>query len=638
MKKVVRDYLDYNSKELIKSEKRLSDVFRLMFRPTDYIIAETTENYRIRRYTYGEVLKMINIASKKLYERIGATHGYVGLEMENSVQWIVAFWAILKSGNKPYLVNCRHPKALSEKIAKALDIKYILGNEETALDFEFIPYCEIAPEKDDSEDCGAFESEFENEIAIATSATSLAGTVCFYSGTEICEQLLNVEGILKNSKRMAAHYKGSLKQLAFLPFYHVFGLFAVYFWFVFFGRTVVFLKDYSPKTILDTARNHEVTHIFAVPMLWHTVEKELLDTVRREGPKKEKKLQRGIKICNVLQNIFPDFGPTLSQKIMSEVTSELFGQSVKFMISGGSNLRDSALKLINGIGYPLHNGYGMSEVGITSVELRKRVKDRCENSIGRPFCSVEYKLDENSVLHVKGSSTCKRLLRDGEYIHIDEWYNTGDIMECIDGNYYIRGRQNDLVISENGENINPDMLEQYFTIPFANRFSALGLDGTLSLVVEVPKNLKAEAAESIKSVVQSVNKSLPLASQIGRFYFTFDAIAAETAIKVSRQYLKRGIGDETIKLIPFDELVCNESETLDKETVERLCQIIAGVLSVKPEEIGINQHLVHDLGATSLQYFAVVVAIGEEFKVKNWSVNDSYCYTVSEFCEYIERH
>ena len=205
MKKVIRDYLDYNYKELKKSPKTLADVFRLMFREKDYIIAETTENYRIRRYTYGEVEKMVNAAAVKLNKRIGATHGYVGLEMENSVEWIVSFWAILKSGNKPYLVNCRHPKELSNKIAKSLDIKYILSMKPAALDFEYISYSEIAPKKGDIEDIASVEGEFENELAIATSATSLQGTVCFYTGMEISEQLLNAKEIIESSKRMAAH-------------------------------------------------------------------------------------------------------------------------------------------------------------------------------------------------------------------------------------------------------------------------------------------------------------------------------------------------------------------------------------------------------------------------------------------------
>ena len=135
-----------------------------------------------------------------------------------------------------------------------------------------------------------------------------------------------------------------------------------------------------------------------------------------------------------------------------------------------------------------------------------------------------------------------------------------------------------------------------------------------------------------------MNNSLPLSSQIGKFYFTQDPIAAETAIKVSRQYLKRGIDNGSISLIPFDDIECENLELLNEDMVKRLRKIISEVLSVDEKEIGINKHLVHDLGATSLQYFAVIVAIGEEFKVQNWSENDSYCYTIAEFCDYLERH
>ena len=54
---------------------------------------------------------------------------------------------------------------------------------------------------------------------------------------------------------------------------------------------------------------------------------------------------------------------------MHEVTDSLFGKSVLFCISGGSYIKEDTLRLINGLGYPLYNGYGMTEAGVTSVEL-----------------------------------------------------------------------------------------------------------------------------------------------------------------------------------------------------------------------------------------------------------------------------
>lgn len=305
MKKILRDYINYNQTKLENSDKTLKDIYDLMFRCKDQIIAETYENFRIRQYTYKEVDSWIEKSAAALYSIIGATHKYVAIEMENDIKWIVAFWAVLKSGNKPYLVNCRHPKSLSQELINYLDIEYVIGLSETKLNAKYIDFSEFgerensssllksAAQDNESENFSPIGPElFENEIALSTSATSMHGVICFYSGSEISEQILNAKDILSCSKRMAYHYKGHLKQLAFLPFYHVFGLFAVYFWFVFFGRTLVFLKDYSPKTILSTCKRHNVTHIFAVPMLWHTIEKELNDEINKQGEKSAKSLKR----------------------------------------------------------------------------------------------------------------------------------------------------------------------------------------------------------------------------------------------------------------------------------------------------------------------------------------------------------
>ncbi len=642
MKKELRDYIDYNHNELQNSNKELKDIFRIMFRCKNSTIAEATENYRIKKYTYGEVEQRINATANALYAKVGATHKYIGLEMENQIEWIVAFWAILKSGNKPYLINCRHPLSLKQSIASSLNIEYVIGTSKTELNSKYIDFSEI--DSDKPSDSIDLDAVFENEIALSTSATSLHGVVCFYSGKEISDQILNAKDILKNSKRMAYHYKGSLKQLAFLPFYHVFGLFAVYFWFIFFGRTLVFLPDYSPNSILDTCQKHEVTHIFAVPMLWHTIEKQLLAEVKKRGEKQEKKFYKGIRICTKLQDIAPFIGVRLSQRIMKDVTDRLFGRSVRFCISGGSYLKDSSLKLFNGIGYPLHNGYGMSEIGITSVELRHKASERNENSIGRPFSSVEYKIADNGALLVKGTSICKKMIVDGTEIQTDEWFNTGDIMTCQDGNYFISGRQSDTVIGENGENINPDLIEQMFDLPYVERLSVLGLNENgnekLSLIAEISAKTTHEQIESTVKAVYAQNSTLPLASQITRFFFTYNPLAADGAIKVGRQYVLRAINNNQIKLTAFADTdkLSNSAQVLSSEYADRLRKIIAKTLEIDEKTIGDDTNIIHDLGATSLQYFAVLLAIADDFGYQNWSDEEQYGYTIREFCDYIEGH
>ncbi len=636
---VMKKYLKLvhgNIKALENSSRDFKAIYEIMFASPESIAAETSDGFRIREYTYGEVKDMIEKMSESLYGRIGATHNYVALDMDNCVEWIVAFWAILRSGNKPYLVNRRHPANLSSGILNTLEVKYIIGKGSTNLPGEFIDVTSLSEGK-------PFEDCFEDEIALSTSATTLKQVVCFYTGKEIGKQVLNAGPMFEENTSIAVHVNGRLKQIAFLPFYHVFGLVAVYFWHAFYWNTMVFPKDMSGETLMRTCRAHEVTHVFAVPMLWHTIEKQVMREINNKDEKTRKRFEKGTVLCLKVQNINPKLGNWLSRKLMTEVTDKLFGPTVRYCISGGSYVKDSTLKLFASIGYPLHNGYGMSEVGITSTELRDKPKDLFKNSIGRPFKSVQYKIDENGVLFVKGESTCKRMLVNGEEILVDEWYNTGDIVDCVDGYYYIRGREGDTVISENGENINPDVIEQMFDLPDAMAFSVIGLgegsEEKLTMIVRVNPYLNSARLNDMINKIYSVNDTLPLPMQIKAFYVTHDPIASETAIKVGRQYLRNALEQGKVELIPFGEVKCKESPEFDRNSAlaTKVLDIAERVLGIERERIGADTHVIQELGISSLQYFSLLTELSKEFPYMDYSNSNNYFYTLREFCEYIER-
>ncbi len=630
MKKIYKELIFGSLDRLKESEQSLKTIYNITFSQPSLVMAEENDGYKITTHTYGFVKEKIEKTASAIYNSIGATHNYVGLAMENSINWVVAFWAVLKSGNKPYLVNLRHPDSLTEKIIHNLGIKTVICDKKGNLDLNYIPFSSLEG------DFGEVD-EFEDEIALATSGTSLSETVCFYNGKNICAQIYNTEKIVKENHEIYAHYKGSLKQLAFLPFYHVFGLFAVYFWFTFFRRTIVFLKDMSADTILSTCKMHKVTHIFAVPMLWHTVEKKVLKTAQQQG--KAEKLQKALDFSEKMQSILPvKTGAFFAKKMLKSVNEKLFGDSLLFCISGGSFLKSSALKLINCLGYPLYNGFGMSEIGITSVELSKKIKERNKNSIGKPFSSVEYSIDQNNVLKVEGQSICFKRLKDGKEIYDNGVFTTGDIVERDQkGKYFILGRVGDAVIGENGENINPDIIEAMFDLKDALNVSVLGINDTLSMVVQLSPYLPAKKREEMRLYIESVNETLPLTSKLKQVYFTFDSIMASTAIKVSRKYLIREIENSNVKIMPFEKCeILTDEDFKNTALLEKVIEIIAKVLDEEKEKIELDTNLLVDLEISSIQYFSVLSALAEEFDLVAQS-DDKYLYTVREMCEYIER-
>ena len=89
-----------------------------------------------------------------------------------------------------------------------------------------------------------------------------------------------------------------------------------------------------------------------------------------------------MKISALLQKINPYSGITLSKVLFKQINRSLFGDSVQIMISGGGFIKDSTIELFNLLGYPLVNGYGLTEVGIASFNNTVKFKDRIKNCIG----------------------------------------------------------------------------------------------------------------------------------------------------------------------------------------------------------------------------------------------------------------
>lgn len=627
--------------KLLNSSYSFSGLFDVIHSNGDKIFAEFVSGFEIVKITYQDFksycLKMANY----LYDKIHTDkHKFVGINMENSLNWLACFWALLMLGYKPLLVNCRLPKSINDEIIKTLDVDTVISSIPS---FDYLNEIvintglKLSPQVVECSEINNFN--FEDEIAICSTATSLNYKISIYRGSDLTYQALNAKTILSKNGMIKAHYKGSLKQLTFLPFYHIYGLIATYLWFSVFGRTFVFLKDYSSDTILKTIRYHNATHIFAVPLLWNTISKEIKKKVEELPIKDKKKYQKGTKLSIKIQNMMPKLGMKLSRHMFKKIVNQTLGSSIKFLISGGSYIQDETLYIFNSIGYPLFNGYGSTEIGITSVELSKKIKDRLKGSIGKPFDSVKYRI-EDDILYVRGKSICSTIItKEKEVIEVkkDEWFKTYDVASTDKkGNYYISGRADDVYVSENGENINPDIIEKKCLFTTINNYAFVDVDKNLSFVFEVDKNMNFIKAQKIHKEVSDVLISLRSEGYIiSKIYFTYDSIFNENAIKVSRKQLKKKIDNHEVELIPFEEYTFkynDNEEVIKDETYKKIKEIFKEVLN--KDELDDDAHFIFDLGGTSLDYFSLLMKLEKEFNI-SFNFENKSCSTIKEFTNYI---
>ena len=422
--KNINAFVEYKLGLLANGDKSMLSLYRLMFSEKENIFFEETDGFRIKKMTYGEAYDEIESRAADMHNKIGEENQSVaGLYMDNSARWIIAFWAIIRAGYRPMLLNKRFDDDAIEKLIADFNVVAVISDGKRFSVKTFL-FDEIQ-----KNECGV-EFTAGEEMYVTSSGTSSV-KICAYSSQELINIISNTRDLLKKNKAIKAHYDGQLKLLTLLPFYHIFGFVAVYLWFGFFSRTFVKLNDLSPDTVLNTVKKHKVTHIFGVPLFWDTVYFKARSAIKRRGEKLWNKFLKGMNISQKLGN--SAIGRLFVKKALQEVRDEMFGDSIKFMITGGSAINPDVLEFFNGIGYRLVNGFGMSEIGITSVELSDSRKVITSGSVGKPFMTVDYRLNDG-ILYVKGTSVARYIVEKGEKrVICNDWFRTGDLAEEKNG-------------------------------------------------------------------------------------------------------------------------------------------------------------------------------------------------------------
>lgn len=629
----ITTYVETQIKRLRKCEQNFRSVFDFVFSLENNVMAEYTDGNRIYYMTYGECKQRILSICGSLSEKLGELpkNSLVGIYMDNRPEWIQIFWAILRCGYVPLLMNKRLSKQMLDNVVETSDVRAVISDDKK-FNVSTYDYHDIC-----SNDNVAIPKEnWADEIIFMSSGTSMNVKLCVYNGNKICEQIYNSENIIRQNKAIKEHVDGKLKQLTFLPFYHVFGFLACYMWFAFFSRTFVFLSNYHSDTILKTVRKHKVTHIFAVPLLWTKIESAARKTIADRGKQTNNKFNRALSISQKLQNA--GFGSGFAKLAFREVRENIFGDSVRFMISGGGNIPQRTLKFFNGIGYRLVNGYGMTEIGITSVQLSNKPRVINTASVGRPFASVEYRT-VNGELAVKGKSMAAVVMADGKRCVLDEnkWFLTEDLAECKKGFWFLNGRKDDMIVNSSGENICPQLVENRLNVQDAECV-LLGIptpDGSVrsQLIVSISPQSDPEI---IREEITAQLKKEEFYRLIDDIRLTYVPLIKESEFKINRQRLKNDITSGNIAFIVGKKH--NTSDIPDDELRKYIVKVFEKALEKKLTAEQFDSNFFYELDGTSLSYFELVEDIKGDTGINLLSDENEVLYSVNDIYKYLDKH
>lgn len=606
-------------------------LFEQMFSEGQNTMFEESRGYRIIKTTYAQAKEDILFRARTLRELLKdeTQNSVVGIYMENSLDWIEIFWAVIISGFRPLLMNMRLDDETLEYALKTCKAVAVISDEK-----------EFSVRTVKCADIVAAESkidavEFGTEIFVMSSGTSANVKICAYTAEKFYWQIKGSYSMIQKCKQVKKHYEGELKLLTFLPFYHIFGLVAVYIWFAFFSRTFVRLNDMQPSTITNTIKRHKVTHVFAVPLFWEKVYEQALRTIKERGEDTYKKFEKGMKLSRAIGD-FPVLGNKFSKLAFKEVRENMFGESIMFMITGGSYIGTETMEFFNAIGYRLADGYGMTEIGITSVELSgsKKLLNSC--SVGLPMAGVEYKISPDGELLVRGKAMASYIIEDGEKQPNSDWFNTHDLASFDGKRYRILGRRDDLIIAPNGENLNPNLIEQKLICDGVRGACLIGADEggkTIpALIVSVNKYISAQKLEAIKSDVRQRLADLRLAGQIQKVVFVEDSLLKGDEFKLNRIRITNEYNSGALTEVKPGR---DSEQRMDDEISRNITRMFAVALNKPESEIGYTADFFLDEGGTSLDYLAIISQLRDEYKIP-FPTGDSSLNSVKGLHTYIK--
>lgn len=288
--------------------------------------------------------------------------------------------------------------------------------------------------------------------------------------------------------------------LTFLPLAHVLAR-AVSLAFAIGGATQSHWSDFS--TLALEFQRARPNLILGVPRVFEKVRNSAAANAADGGPVKAALFARAEKTAiEYSRALDTDEGPgrtlVLSHKVFDKLVyakiRAAIGDSVQYVITGGSAMGHELLHFFRGVGIPIYEGYGLTE---TAAAAAVDFEDQKIGTVGKPLGGMTIRINDEGEILIKGEMVFEGYWNNPEATTealTDGWFNTGDLGELLDsGHLVITGRKKDLIVTAAGKNVSPGPMEDIVKAhPLVSQAMVVG-DGKpfVGLLVTLdPDNLK----------------------------------------------------------------------------------------------------------------------------------------------------
>jgi long-chain acyl-CoA synthetase len=354
-------------------------------------------------------------------------------------------------------------------------------------------------------------------------------------------------------------------------------------------------------------------------------------------------------------------------RVVMRPLRERLGPGLSILASGGAPLDQDLAEKLEGMGWRIVIGYGLTETA--PLLALKRADGKKLGSVGLPIPGIDVRLDPSAM---PGEDTVWRSerpltsepYREGEilargpgvfsgYLNLpreteevltkDGWFRTRDLGHFDeDGYLYVTGRASTLIVTEGGKNIQPEVVEEaYLGNPVIREIGVLQREGRLVAVImpdlDEIRRRAAEIDRSIRQAVEEVSDHLPTYQRISEYAITHLPLERTQLGKIRRHLLeerfdvaKRGAEgvSEAVGPISIEEMLEADRKLLENPAAREVWELLATRYSDRHLTPDTSPQL--DLGIDSLGWMDLTLEIDQSASVELSEEAIGRIYTVRD--------
>lgn len=329
------------------------------------------------------------------------------------------------------------------------------------------------------------------------------------------------------------------------------------------GLTLVFPQSVTGPQIVRALRQGRVTFVVGVPRLYSALYAGIETRFTSRGAMAGRLFKGVVRGLVWLQRRYAwNLGKWLLWPLHRQLAPQL-----RKMASGGAALNPELAWKLQGLGWQIAIGYGLTE---TSPLLTLNPPGtRKPASVGKPIPGVEIRIDTSAAPREapsapgpgkgkEGAHPVGEILARGPgvfagYHHLPEksqeafaegWFRTGDLGQFDEEGYlYVLGRVSTLIVAEGGENIQPEEVEEaYQASPLIREIGVLSREGRLVAVIvpelaEIRRQSISDVDKAIREALSQAAKQLPSYQRLSDYALLPDPLPRTRLGKIRRHLL-----------------------------------------------------------------------------------------------------